>query len=195
MSHCTKRYRSEEISPLVALDRKLQLSIILSQHLNFSGKGGGTIHRKVFFLLPSSWKHKTMLQKHAKTTPRSIWSDGWVRRKSARIYTSADTKGGGREVFGLLMKVSILWWMAFAESAERSGRQQSQATGFQAKNRAPRLITKYTKMNSMAAFSPFIQHSLAGVGWTHWEYNSTTFLSFGLMSLCPLSLCLDRILL
>ena len=26
---------------LVALDRKLQLSIILSQHLNFSGKGGG----------------------------------------------------------------------------------------------------------------------------------------------------------
>ena len=148
MSHCTKRYRSEEISPLVALDRKLQLSIILSQHLNFSGKGGGTIHRKVFFLLPSSWKHKTMLQKHAKTTPRSIWSDGWVRRKSARIYTSADTKGGGREVFGLLMKVSILWWMAFAESAGHSGRQHS-ATGFQAKlarrSSGPLLlITKYT---------------------------------------------------
>ena len=64
--------------------------------------------------------------------------------------------------------------MAFAESAERSGRQQSQATGFQAKKRAPRLITKYTKMNSMAAFSPFIQHSVAGVCWArNREYNST----------------------
>ena len=84
-----------------------------------------------------------------------IWSKSAIREKCKDLQQWR--RYSGREVFGLLMKVSILWWMALAESAARSGREHS-ATGFQAKAREPHLLLITKVHNPNPNYALFLTH-------------------------------------
>ena len=84
-----------------------------------------------------------------------IWSKSPIREKCKDLQQWR--RYSGREVFGLLMKVSILWWMALAESAARSGREHS-ATGFQAEAREPHLLMITKVHNPSPNHALFLTH-------------------------------------